>query len=110
MCGWKLYIHTAIVIKINAFIRQAITESDIAEHSVVGRACKQSKVVLASTNMSSSILQRARLNHSTNVYINEYLTQKRSNFLTSRKIIPQLVQCTAEMFQFITSSNLIKIN
>ena len=60
--------------------------------------------------MKSSILQGARLNHQTNVYINEYLTQKRSallyklrvisiNFVSSRQIILQLDKCTPEMVQ-----------
>ena len=37
-------------------------------------------------HMKSSILQGVRLNHPTNVYINEYLTQKRSALLYQRVI------------------------
>ena len=37
--------------------------------------------------MKSSILQDTRLNHPTNVYINEYLTQKRSALLYKVRVI-----------------------
>ena len=37
--------------------------------------------------MKSSILQGARLNHPTNVNINEYLTQKRSSLLYKLRVI-----------------------
>ena len=80
-------IQSAIVSEINSFIPQTITENDIVELSVVGRARKHLKVVLASTNMKSSILQGARLNHPTNIYINENLTQKRSALLFKLRVI-----------------------
>ena len=37
--------------------------------------------------MKSSILQGARLNHPTNLYLNEYLTQKCSSFLYNLSVI-----------------------
>ena len=37
--------------------------------------------------MKSSILQGARLNHPTNIYINEYLTRKRSALLYKLRVI-----------------------
>ena len=70
-------IKSAITSEIGSFITQTFAENDITELSIVGRARKHLKVLLASTNMKSSILQGARLNHPTNVYINEYLIQKR---------------------------------
>ena len=80
----------------------------------MGRARQHLKVVLASTNMKSSILQGARLNHPTNVYINEYLTQKRSALLYKLRIIkkdnPAIGSGTQEMVQATTNSTLIKIS
>ena len=107
-------IKSAITSEISSFITQTIFENDITELSVFGSARKHLKVALASMNMKSYILQGSLLNHPTTVYINEYLPQKRSalptNFVSYRKIIPQLVQCTPEMVQSTTSSMLIKIN
>ena len=107
-------IKSAITNEINSFITQTLSENDITELSVFGRTSKHLKIALASANMKPSILQGARLNHPTNVYINEYLTQKRlallSNFVSSKKIILQLVQCTPEMVQSTTNSTLIKIS
>ena len=37
--------------------------------------------------MKSSIIQGARLNHPTNIYINEHLTQKRSALLYKLRVI-----------------------
>ena len=71
-------IKSAITSEIDSFITQKFAENDITELSIVGSACKHLKVVLASANIKSSILQGACLNHLTNIYINEYLTQKRS--------------------------------
>ena len=75
---------------------------------------KHLKVVHASTNMKSSILQGAHLNHPTNVYINEYLTQKRLALLYKLRVIKkdilQLVQCTPETVQSTASPTLIKTN
>ena len=77
--NYNMYrIKSAITSEIGSFITQTFAENDIAELSIVGHARKHLKVVLASANIKSSILQGARLNHQTNVYINEYLTQKRS--------------------------------
>ena len=70
-----------------SFITQTFAENDIRELSIVGRARKHLKVILASANMKSSILQCALLNHPTNVYINEYLTQKRSTLLYKLRVI-----------------------
>ena len=72
---------------INSVITQIISENDIAELSVVGRAPKHLKVVLASPNMKSAILQGTRLNHPTNVFINVYLTQKRLPLLYKFPVI-----------------------
>ena len=55
--------------------------------SIVGRARKHLKVVPASANMKSSTLQGACSNHPTNIYINEYLTQKRSALLYKLRVI-----------------------
>ena len=74
-------IKSAMTSGIDSFISQTFAENDITEFSVVGRARKHLKVVLTSANMKSSILQGARQNRPTNVYINEYLTQKRSALL-----------------------------
>ena len=68
-------IKSDITSEIDSFITQTFAENDITELSIVGRARKHLKVVLASANMKSSILQGASLNHPTNIYINEYLTQ-----------------------------------
>ena len=70
-----------------SFITQTFAENDITKLSIVGRASKHLKVLLASTNVKSSILQVARLNRLTNVYINEYLTQKRSALLYKVRVI-----------------------
>ena len=53
-------IKSAIVSEINSFITQTFSENDIAKLSVVGRARKHLKVVMASKNMKYSILQGAR--------------------------------------------------
>ena len=74
-------IKSAIMSEIDSFITQTFAENDITEFSIVCRGHKHLKVVLASANMKSSILHGARLNHPTNVYINDYLTQKRSALL-----------------------------
>ena len=60
----------AITSEIDSFITQTFAENDITELSIA----KHLKLVLASANMKSSILQGARLNRPTNVYINEYYT------------------------------------
>ena len=57
------------------------------ELSIVASARKHLKVVLASADMKSSIIQGARLNHPTNAYINEYQTQKRSALLYKLRVI-----------------------
>ena len=80
-------IKSAITSEIYSFITKTIAENDITELSIVGRARKHLIVVLASANMKSSILQGARLNHPTNVYINEYLNQKRSALLYKHRVI-----------------------
>ena len=49
-------IKTAITSEIDSFITQTFAENDIKELSIVGRACKYLKVVLASANMKSSII------------------------------------------------------
>ena len=74
-------IKSAIISEIDSFITQTFAENNITELSIVGSARTHLKVVLASTNVKSSILQGARSNHKTNIYINEYLTQKRSALL-----------------------------
>ena len=66
---------------------QTFGENDITELSIVGRARKHLKVVLASANMKSSIIQGARLNRPTNIYINEYMTQKRLALLYKLRVI-----------------------
>ena len=58
-----------------------------AELSVVSRVCKHFEVVIAAATMKSSILQVIHLNHPTNVYINKYLTQKRTALLYKLRII-----------------------
>ena len=80
-------IKSAITSEIDSFITQTFAENDIIELSIVGRARKHLNVVLASANMKSSILQGARLNHPTNIYINEYLTQKRSALLYKLRVM-----------------------
>ena len=52
-------IKSAITSEIDSFIKQTFAENDITELSIVGRARKHLKVVLASANMKSSILQGA---------------------------------------------------
>ena len=79
-------IKSAITSEYGSFIRQTLAENDIRELSIVGRARKHLKVVLASANMKSSILQGARLNHPTSIYINEYLAQKRSALLYKLRV------------------------
>ena len=74
-------IKSAITSEIDSFVTQTFAENDITELSIVGRARKHLKVVLASANMKFSIIQGARSNHPINIYINEYLTQKRSALL-----------------------------
>ena len=107
-------IKSAITSEIDSFITQTFAENDITEISIVGRARKHLKVVLASAKMKSSIIQIALLNHPTNAYINEYLTQKRSallyNLRVIKKIILQLVQCTPDIVQSTTSSTMTKTN
>ena len=74
----------------NVFITQTLVHSSHKRFQlsiIVGRARKHLEVALASTNMKSSILQGARLNHPTNVYINEYLTQKRLALLYKLRVI-----------------------
>ena len=80
-------IKSAITNEIDSFITQTFAENDITELSIVGRSRKHLKAVLASANIKSSILQGARLNHPTNVYINEYPTQKRSALLYKLRVI-----------------------
>ena len=80
-------IKSTITNEIDSFITRTFAENDITELSIVGRARKHLKVVPASANMKSSILQGAHLNHPNNVYINEYLTQKRSAFLYKLRVI-----------------------
>ena len=63
-------IKCAITSEIGSFVTQTFAEKDITDLSIVGRARKHLKVVLASANMKSSILQGAPLSHPTNVYIN----------------------------------------
>ena len=75
-------IKSAITSEIDSFITQTFAQNDITELSVVGRALIHLKAVLASANT-----QGARLNHPTNVYINEYLTQKRSALLYKLRVI-----------------------
>ena len=70
-------IKSAITSEIDSLITQTFAENDITELSIAGRARKHLKVILASTNMKSSIIQGARSNRPTNIYIIEYLTQKR---------------------------------
>ena len=67
-------IKSVITNEIDSFITQTFAENDITELSILGRARKHLKVILAFANMKSSILRGARLNHPTNVYINVYLT------------------------------------
>ena len=55
-------IKSAITSEIGSLITQTFAENDITEPSIVGRARKHLKVVLASTNVKSSILQVERLN------------------------------------------------
>ena len=80
-------IKSVIRSEIDSFITQTFAENDITELSIVGRARKYQKVVLASTNMKSSILQGARLNRPTNIYINEYMTQNRSALLYKLRVV-----------------------
>ena len=80
-------IKSAITSEIKSFITQTFSENDITVLSVVGRERKHLKVVLASTYMKSSILQGAHLYHPTNVFINEYLKQKRSALLYKLRVI-----------------------
>ena len=80
-------IKSAITSEIDSLITQTFAENDITELGIVGRARKHLRVVLASANMKSSILQGARLNYPTNIYINEYLTQKRSALLYKLSVI-----------------------
>ena len=80
-------IKSAITSEIHSFITQTFAENDIMELSIVGRAHRHLKVVLASANMKCSILHGARLNHPINVYINDYLTQKRSALLYKLGVI-----------------------
>ena len=80
-------IKSAITNEIDSFITQTFAENDITELSIFGNARKHLKVVLASANMKSSILQGDRLNHPTSVYINEYLTQKRSALLYKLHVV-----------------------
>ena len=106
-------IKSAIMSEIDSLITQTFAENDITELSIVGHARKHLKVVLASANMKSSIIQGTRSNRPTNIYINEYLTQRRSALLYKLrviKIILQLVQCTPEMVQSTTSSTLTRTN
>ena len=60
-------IKSEITSEIGSFITQTFVENDIMEPLIIDRADKHLKVVLASTNMKSSILQGTRLNHITNV-------------------------------------------
>ena len=91
---------------------KTFSENDIPELSVVCRARKHLKVVFASTNMKSSILQGARMNHQTNVYINEYLTQKRLALLYKLRVMkkdnPGIGSVYDRMVQFTTNSTLKK--
>ena len=80
-------IKSAITREIGSFMTDMFAENGITGLSIVCRARKHLKVVRASTNMKSLILQDARLNHPTNVYINEYLTQKRSALLYKFRVI-----------------------
>ena len=80
-------IKSAIMSEIDSLITQTFAENDITELSIVGHARKHLKVILASANMKSSIIQGARLNHRTNIYINEYLTQRRSALLCKLRVI-----------------------
>ena len=82
-------IKFAITSEIDSFITHTFAENDITELSIVGCARKHLKVVLASANMKSSILQGARSNRPTNIYINEYLTQKRSALLYKLCVIKE---------------------
>ena len=52
-------IKSAITSEIDSFITQTFAENDITELSIVGRARKHLKVVLATANMKSSILYKA---------------------------------------------------
>ena len=78
---------SSITSEIGSFITLIFAENDTTELSVGGRARQHLKVVLASTNMKSSIIQGARLNYPTNVCINEYLTQKRPALLYKLRVI-----------------------
>ena len=66
ICGIK----SAVTSEIDSLITQTFAENDITELPIVGRANNHLKVMLASVNMKSSILQGARSNHRTNMYIN----------------------------------------
>ena len=48
---------------------------------------KHLKVVFESENMKSAVLQGARSSKPANFYVNEYLTQKRSNLLYKLRIM-----------------------
>ena len=61
MSGMK----SVITSEIDSLITQTFAENDITELGIVGGARKHLKVVLASANMKSSILQGARLNNPT---------------------------------------------
>ena len=67
----KSGIKSAITSEIDSFNTQTFAENDITELSIVGSARKHPKVLLASANIKSSIIQGARSTHPTNMYINE---------------------------------------
>ena len=100
-------IKSGITSEIDSFITQTFAENDTTEISIVGHtthARKHLKVVLASADMKSSILQGARLNHPTNFYINEYLTQKRSALLYKLRVIKK---DNPEIYSVYTRNGLI---
>ena len=63
-------IKSAITSEIESLITQTFAKNDITELSIVGRARKHLKVILVSANMKSSIIQGARSNRPTIIYIN----------------------------------------
>ena len=75
-------IKSTITSEIGSFITQTFAENDITEVlAIVVLARKHLKVVFASTNMKSLILQAARLNYPTD------LTQKHSALLYKLRVI-----------------------
>ena len=98
-------IKSAITSEIDSFITQTFAENDITELSIVGRPRKHLEVVLVICEYEILNSTRRPFEPS-NQYLYKWIPDRNvqlfsTNFVSSRKIILQLVQCTEKWFNLL---------